>query len=576
MKKFKKVPIVIIFACLAVSSAAFASVELFKNLRGPKKEDNIKTVRNYMENEQYTDAMLELNKLLSSNPDDPRVYVLAAELLRKTGQLDEAEKMARDAHKLDYKNSRAYTELGYIYLEKGLTAEKKRENLVKAFDHFFMAAQYDPANPMPHIALAEAYHINMQKSRSKDEILKARELSHGNADAYYKIGRYYRKINEPDKAQKYIRKSVEAGRDSFFRTHYILGAILEQKGKIKEAQQQYLTALKLKPDMTEAQERLDALIRVSYRENRSEKNAPKDVYEEVGEDLRHLMKADYYLMLDQFTQARDIYAALLEKNPGNPGAIAGLAELYYLKWKGGYITSKNFTSDAIFIIKAETNEKNQIALLKFRMINEQKIPEEVREKLINLSITESFEFYDLLNELRAEFLLGNYEECHGKLLRLLEMKLSNYEKFKVLKHLTYDNNYYEALFMLKELEKTYYHNEEIEPVEKRIMAKHYTAGEKIEEALLLYKKKEYGATIPYYKEIINYFPTYKPAYLHYARAMDKLEDYGRAYDMINTYYRLYNLYPDKEPEISEREIKEMIQDLYEKMKEQAEQAGEEG
>ena len=569
MNIFKK--IIIILFCFLVSSTAFAAGDVSRSLRGSVRNDPVKSVEDYLKNEQYTDAMLELNKLLVAYPNDPKVYVLGAELLRKTGQLNEAEKMAKDALKLDFKNSAAYTALGYIYMDMALASDQpdqKQENLRNGFDHLFMASQYDPGNPMPHIGLAEAYSKNMQRNKAKDEILKAQELSFRNPEALYEIGQYYYKTNEYDKSEKYIEKSVRAGRNSYYRAHYTLGTILEHKGEIKEAQQSYLAALRLKPDLVEAQERLDALIKLSYKENQAQTSTTQDLFETVNENLRNLMKADYYLMLDQYTEARDLYIKLLEKDPKNISAVAGLAELYYLKWRAGYVSSGNYTSDAIYIIKAKPNNMNEIALLKFQMINEQKIPEKVRQRLINLSITESFEYYDLLNEIRAEFLLGNYEECHSKLLRLLEMKLSNYEKFKVLKHLTYDNNYYEAMIVLQELKKTYYHNEEIEPVEKRIRAKFQVAEDKVNEALELFKEKQYSATIPIYEQVINYFPTYKPVYLHYARTLEKMENYEAAYSKINTYQKLYNLYPEDNPEVSESEIKAIIDYLYKKMKEQ--------
>lgn len=555
--------------CFTMTSGAGAtSVDVFSGMRGPMQDPSILVIEEYIEKERYTDAMLELNKLLVSQPDNPDVYNLAARLLTITGEPEEAAKMASEALKLDYKNADAYVALGYAYMEKGSTREEKRENLTKAFDHFFMAAQYDPADPMPHIALAKAYYLNMQLGRATDEILKAQELSYGNPDAWYEIGEYYQMINEYDKAQKYIQKAVKEGRGDSFRAVYNLGTIYEQKGEVKTAQELYLIALELKPDFSEAQERLDGLIKVSYKENQAEKNKPDDLFEDVDPELRTLMKADYHLMLDQYTEARDLYVKLLEKDPQNIAAIAGLAELYYSKWKNGYMTSNNFTSDAIFIIKAETNSKNEIALLKFQMINERKIPEKIRQRLINLSITESFDFYELLNEIRAEFLLGNYEECHNKLARLLEMKLSNYEKFKLLKHLIYDNNYYEAFIVLKELQKTYYHNEEIEPAEKRIKAKFMTAEEKVSQAQLLFEEKDYEAALPLYEEVIDYFPTFKPAYLHYAKALDMLGDYQKAYEKVNTYYRLYNLYPDKQPDVTPDEIKDIIQDLYRKMKQE--------
>lgn len=569
------------FPLIASEIKAFNDSELYSKFRGVREgisseaDDRIKTIEAYIENEEYTKAMMELNKILEKKPDNPKIYILSAKLLRKIYQFDEAEKMAKMALERDYKSSDAYLALGYIYFEKAkfsANSEESAENpeitheyMITSFDHFFMASQYDPQSPYPHIALAEAYYANRQKQRSKDEILKAKELAFSRPEAFYEIGQYYYKINDYEKAKKYIEKSIESGRNKNYRAYYLIGRISEENGDVKKAQQLYLQTLKLKPDMLAAQKRLDALIKTSYKQKMNQKTTSKDLFEDINPDLNLLMRADYYLMLDEYTKARDIYIQLLQKDHQNANAAAGLAELYYSKWKEGFPISKNFTNDALFIMKTEPSVRNQLAFIKFQMINEPKIPEKLRQKLIKLSISETFEFYDLLNEVRAEFLLGNYAECHNKLFKLINLKLSNYEKFNVLKHLCYDHNYYEALIMLDELKKTSYNNREIEPIEQRIMTKFEIVEEKIAEALKLWKDKQYNKSISSYNYVMNYFPTYKSAYLHYALAMEELERYDEAYENLNTYYKLYQLYPDDNPEMTEQEINELMRDIYKKL-----------
>lgn len=595
MKNFKKFLIIkltaLIFFCSNASSFAFTAninsfekSKLYSTLKKTKpaantKEELIKIIDNYIKNEQYTEAMMELNKLLLNEQNDPEIYIMSATLLRKTYQFDEAQEMAKKALKLNYKSSAAYLELGHIFFDKARFSandsniekptEMQRIYLAKSFDYFFMASQYDLSDPLPHIALAEAFYANYQKNKANDEILKAKDLSFNNPEAYFQIGNYYYKTKKYDDAQKYIQKSIEQGRTCSNKAYFLLAKLYEQKGNLDEAQKTYLKTLELKPDMLEAQKHLDALIKVSYKEKKAEEKTPTNLFTDINEDLNVLMKAEYFLVLDEYTKARDLFIKLLEKDPKNANAVAGLAELYYSMWKKGYGISNNFASDALYIIKSEISNRNEVALLKFQIINETKIPEKIRQELINLSITDSFDFYDLLNEIRAEFLLGNYEESHNKLFKLSKLDLSNYEKFKVLKHLCYDHNYYEALILINELKKTYYHNEEIEPVEKRIKTKLGVAEEKFNDALKLWKKKQYNDAIFLFKEIINYFPTYKPAYLYTSFAMDKMENYTQAYDYLNVYYKLYKIYPDKEPEIKESEIKDMIQDLYKKIKEES-------
>ncbi|MCK5176351.1 MAG: hypothetical protein KAQ92_01370 [Candidatus Aenigmarchaeota archaeon] len=112
--------------------------------------------------------------------------------------------------------------------------------------------------------------------------------------------------------------------------------------------------------------------------------------------------------------------------------------------------------------------------------------------------------------------------------------------------------------MIQDLKKTYYHNNEIEPVEKRIKIKLQVAEEKLNKALELWEEKNYNNSILVYKELMKYFPTYKPAYLHYALAFESIENYNEAYDSLNIYYKLYNLYPDRNPLIKKAELKKML------------------
>ncbi len=538
-------------------------------------EKFINDIKLSIEKEHYTEAMLELNRLLNSITDKPELYVLAADLLRKTHQFEEAETMAKKALQLDYKYSQAYLALGNIFFDKikyskpDQMPENKEDILLKSFDYYFMASMYDEADPLPHIALAEAYNFNKQPQMARDEILKAQELSFNNPDALYLIGQYYFDLKEYDRAKTYIQKSIEFGRDYNYEAYYLVGKISEQEGYLEKAQKLYLKALKLKPDEIEIQKQLDNLIKTVYTGRKTEE--PTDLFENVDSDLKKLLKADYYLILDEYTKARDLYLELLKKDSQNPQAVAGLAELYYSKWKKGFDNSPDFINDAIYIIKSKPDERNKIALIKFQMINEHKIPENLRQKLIKLSISKTFEFYDLLNEIRAEFLLENYIESRNKLNRFLNMNLSNYEKFLVLKHLAYDHNYYEALMVLDDLKKTNYKNEEINPIEKRIKTKIQVADENLDKALNYWEEENHDRAISIYKNLMNFFPTYKPAYLYYGLAMRDMENYDEAYDKLNIYYKLYRLYPDSNPEITEEELNRIIQDLYAKISEQIKQ-----
>jgi len=170
-------------------------------------------------------------------------------------------------------------------------------------------------------------------------------------------------------------------------------------------------------------------------------------------------------------------------------------------------------------------------------------------------------------------LLGNFEESHEKLEKLLTFKLSNYEKFKVLKSLCYDHDYDEALILIGELKKTYYHNEELAPIVTRITTKFSVADEKLNQAIALYsnkdkKQQDFSNAEYIIKQAVRYFPAYKKGYLHYAYLLEKQGKYKEALDKALVCQRLYKLYPNKNAEISEIDIKKLVQNLKQKLTEQ--------
>lgn len=547
-------------------------------------EASIQLIRLYLDNDQDTKAMIELNRIQSKVANNSKFFIMAANLFLKRGLLNDAESMAKKAIQVSYNNPDAFITLGNICFEKvnalqntPETIEIRKSYMTKAFDNFYTAYKYNPVSPFAHIGLATAYYMNGQNALALDEILKAKELSINNAEALYLIGEYYYKTKEYTKAKTYLEKSISAGLAAKYKTYYMLGTIYELDGNIQNAQKNYLSALKLKPEHEQSQQNLDRLIKVSYKEAESLSSKPKtttDLFNNLNDELNTVMQADYYLVIDEFTRARDSYIKVLDKSPDNINAITGLAELYYAKWVEGFANSADFINDSKYILKTKENPRIVIPLTKFKLINEETMPEIVRQKFINLSVSETFDFYDLLNEVRAEFLLGNFEESHEKLEKLLSFKLSNYEKFKVLKSLCYDHDYHEALILIEELKKTYYHNEELTPIVNRIKTKFSISDEKLNQAVALYsnkdKKLQDFANAEYIiKQAVRYFPTYKKAYLNYAYLLEKQEKYKEALNKANICYRLYKLYPDKNGEATELEIKKLIQRLNQKLAESA-------
>ncbi len=578
--KQKKIIIICLILLFAWSSLPCSASK--SNLNSSSPDSSFKLIKLYIDNDQNTKAMVELNRIQNKTGSNPKFFIFSANLLLKEGRIEAAENMAKKAVKISYNNVDAFITLGNIYIEKFIsmdntpeTQESRKACLTKAFESFFTAYKYNPSSIYAHIGLATAYYINSQLPLAQDEMLKARELCVNNSEAYYSMGEYYYKTKEYEKAKTYLEKSLNAGLTSRYKTYYLLGTIYEQDGSIEKAQKSYLKALKIKPDHVKTQQNLDRLIKIAYKEAEDVAKKPKatiDMFNNLNEELNLVMQADYNLAVDEFTEARVLYIKILEKNSDNINAITGLAELYYAKWAEGFTNSADFVNDSKYILKAKENSRNVIPLTKFKLINEARMPESTRQKFINLSVSETYDFYDLLNEVRAEFLLGNFEESHNKLKKLLDFSLSNYEKFKVLKSLCYDHDYDEALILLEELKKTYYHNEELSPITGRINAKLSIAEEKLNKAITLYSQKndkqnDYSGAEELIRQSLRYLPTCKKAYLQYAYLMEKQKRYKEAIEKAHICYRLLKLYPDNTLGVNETDIKKLIQTLNQKLAE---------
>lgn len=591
-KKFKILSIIITVLLFAGSSQA--TTNSGKNLNAAVSERKItsqinknpddidaslKLIKFFLDNDEDTRARIEINRIQSKAGGSAKFFIVSAKLLFKKGLLDDAEEMAKKAVKISYNNPDAFIMLGNIYFEKLNSLQNTPDNeeikknyLKKAFDDFYTAYKYDSTSPFAHIGLANAYYMNNQASLANDEILKVKELCGDNAEALYLIGEYYYKTKDYAKSKIYLEKSISAGLSSKYKTYYLLGTIYEQNGDVESSQKNYLKVLKLKPNHAQSQQNLDRLIKITYKEAEaasSTKKTTADLFSNLNDELNSVMQADYFLIIDEFTRARELYIKVLDKNPDNVNAISGLAELYFAKWAEGFTNSTDFVNDSKFILKTKENPRIVIPFTKFNLINEDKMPEKVRQKFISLSVSETFDFYDLLNEVRSEFLLGNYEESHRKLEKLLALKLSNYEKFKVLKSLCYDHDYDEALILIKEIKKTYYHNDELEPIVNRINTKLSVADEKLNQAINLFSSKQPDFASAEYiiNQAIRYFPTSKKAYINYAYLLEKQKRYKEAIEKAHVYYRLYILYPDNASVMAESDIRKYIQTLNKKLAE---------
>ncbi|MGH9538650.1 MAG: tetratricopeptide repeat protein, partial [Terriglobales bacterium] len=168
------------------------------------------------------------------------------------GKPDEAYLHFQAAAKINSRDPMSRSNLGAYFQEHGRlneAIEQEKRVIDLTSDPGLLAATY--AN------LGTAYRRLGQDEKARESYDQALRLNSSQANAYLGLGELLEKENKLDQAIANYSKSVELRpTDSGF---LLLGHALESAGRRAEALSAYQQALKISPDLPEAQHEVDAL-----------------------------------------------------------------------------------------------------------------------------------------------------------------------------------------------------------------------------------------------------------------------------------------------------------------------------
>ncbi len=167
-------------------------------------------------------AIAAYSKLRNLVPDDPRPYFLLGATYLAAGNDLKAEQVLQEAQQFHRHVGEAWTDLGAIAFRRG--------DLSKATWYLSRAVQRAPTRPKAHFNYALLLNATKQRERALGELKVAAEL-------------------DPEDAQ----------------AHYLAGVIHLRMGKLEEAKQAFLAALKRKPDHADAKFNLGLLEELERR-----------------------------------------------------------------------------------------------------------------------------------------------------------------------------------------------------------------------------------------------------------------------------------------------------------------------
>ncbi|KAL4480197.1 hypothetical protein ABPG74_020713 [Tetrahymena malaccensis] len=275
------------------------------------------------------------------------------------------EKNIQQAIQLIQKFLDKYPENNEGYFEYGLI-ECEQKNYDQAIIYFLQCYEnkiYEAASSF-NIGLCYQYLSNYEKAI--EYYFKPFKL---HQDSYYQIGKLFiRNYNLPQRAIKYLRKSIELKKQSK-RTYYYLGKSLEKINYISDAVECYTKYLQQNPNFDE-----------EYCKNyiQNNQNAPKKNYKykdfeesdsELEDNIELLDQAEQQLQEGNFVQAIQNYLNVIEQNPTTQSK---------LKLAYAYLQNQQHKDAEILlegILKKKTNQEEQYEYIFsfFESLNQQQL-----------------------------------------------------------------------------------------------------------------------------------------------------------------------------------------------------------
>ncbi|WP_269623972.1 tetratricopeptide repeat protein [Prochlorococcus marinus] len=183
----------------------------------PSKEQLIHKAFKFHSEGNIEEATKHYQYFMDQGFEDPIVFANYGIILKKIGNLEEAELLQRKAIQIKPDYVIAHSNLGNILNDLGKLEE------------------------------AESSHR------------KAIEIKPDFANAHYNLGNILNDLGKLEEAESSHRKAIEIKPD-FANAHYNLGITLSQLNKLKEAKISILKAIELKPDFAEAYKNLGSIL----------------------------------------------------------------------------------------------------------------------------------------------------------------------------------------------------------------------------------------------------------------------------------------------------------------------------
>ena len=307
----------------------------------------------YQSHNRPAEAEQQFRHAIDLNPKDSAPRAALVRLLMQEGKRDEAEAFLRQTKKDLSDNPEGYRMLGDFYFAVG--------DLDKAVDEY--SSIYD-GHPKDLLAKKNYIQLLILKNRLDEaaklnnEILKS--TPHDVEALVYK-GEIQLRQSDSAGAIQSLQSALKNDPNSAI-AHYQLGLAYSQKRDLRRAESEWREAVRLKPDLTEAQRliagmqisrgEVDAVMQTADEIIRAQPYSPdgylirslaqvaRQKFADAQKDAEQAMNrapqsfvpyfqlANVQLAQKHFPEAEKFYQQALDKDPTSPDALSGLMNTY--------------------------------------------------------------------------------------------------------------------------------------------------------------------------------------------------------------------------------------------------------
>ena len=198
---------------------------------------------------KFDEALRTLGWFAEQNPEDERLELHRGEIYLAAGNLEPAEVAFRKALERSSDEAGAHYGLGFALWMKNELDDSKQA--------LFEAVELDPSNAKYLRQLGEVCLARQEAKEAIEYLERADAAGPKLPQLYRALGRAYRKVGKPEKANEYLEKfealmsSQQSEKDKGSRLQYLMvqGKTQLEKGQLSESLDLFHQALEVDPDL---------------------------------------------------------------------------------------------------------------------------------------------------------------------------------------------------------------------------------------------------------------------------------------------------------------------------------------